>query len=143
MIILGPLLKTSQSIQFILVIMERYTKLTKAILTTKSNASTDACIILKKCLKNYGIPTKLITDSGPQLVSKFFVSVYFTPRIDGITTSRYCLLTSCQVERFNTSPTMQRCHYISEHQIDWAPKLVILSVHLHRTGVQVSQSVHF
>lgn len=62
------------------------TKLTKAILTTKSNATTAARIFLGRLVANYGILFKLPSDNSPQLVSRFFVAVCGLPRMNTIGT---------------------------------------------------------
>lgn len=48
MVILGPLLRSKQSGQFAVVMTDRYTRLTKAIPTTKINTTKEAFIFLEQ-----------------------------------------------------------------------------------------------
>lgn len=73
--VLGPLPKTMQGNQFVVLMTDRYTKLTKATLTTKANATTVTSIFFENRVANYGTPSELLTDNGLRLVSKIFVAL--------------------------------------------------------------------
>lgn len=70
--ILGFLPKTEQGNKFVVVITYSYSKLTKAIPTTKRNNTTVARIILEHRVANYSMPSKPPTEDGSQFVSKTF-----------------------------------------------------------------------
>lgn len=70
--ILGPLRKSKQDNQFVVVMTDRYTNLTKPIQTTNTNANTVARIFIEYWVASFGIPYKVVTDNGPQFVAKFF-----------------------------------------------------------------------
>lgn len=61
--ILGPILTKVN--QFVVVMTDRFRKLTKAKATTKSNAATPARISFANLVTNYDIVSKLLTDNGP------------------------------------------------------------------------------
>lgn len=84
--IFGPLPKTKQGSQFVVVITDRYTKRTKAIPTTK-NATTVARILLEHWVAYYAITSKLLTDNGSQIVSEIRVVMCGTLGVDNISTS--------------------------------------------------------
>lgn len=68
-------MKRKQGSQFVVIMLERCTKLSTEIFTTKTNGTTIDRIILEHSVANYGIPTQLFTKNGSQLVSKLFVAV--------------------------------------------------------------------
>lgn len=70
--ILGPLPKMSHANPIIVVIMDRYSKLTRAILTPKPTAIYFPIIFLDHWVMPYGITTFVLIHNGPQFVSKFF-----------------------------------------------------------------------
>lgn len=75
MAILGPIPKTKEGIQLLVVMTEKYKKLIRAVPVEKSSATTVARIILVHQVTNYSFPSKLLNDNGPQFVSKLFVAV--------------------------------------------------------------------
>lgn len=87
--ILRPLPRTKQAIQFVLVIMNRYTKPTKLIRTTERSASTTAFFCPEHWVASYRISSKMLTDHGPQFVSRCFVADCITFNVHSITTAAY------------------------------------------------------
>lgn len=53
--ILGPLLKTKHGNQFVTPMTDRYTKLTRAISTKKTNDTAVSRIFFEHCVANFGI----------------------------------------------------------------------------------------
>lgn len=70
--ILEPLPKMKTSKRFIVVGTERFTKLTKATMTTKKTTNTVGTIFINDWIASFGIPLKVLTDNHPQFTSKFF-----------------------------------------------------------------------
>ena len=73
--ILGPLTLTDQGNRFLLVVTDRFSKLTRAY----PLATTTAEVVAKTFFDGwvaagYGIPQVLLTDNGTQFVAKFFQS---------------------------------------------------------------------
>lgn len=52
-----------------MVMTDRYTMLTKAILAQKTNATAVAIIFLDHVVENFGISSKLLNNNGPQFVA--------------------------------------------------------------------------
>lgn len=73
--ILELLPRTKIGNQFVVVMTNRFSKLTEAIWTTKTTATTVATIFINDWVANYGIPSKIMTDNSPQLTSKFFQEI--------------------------------------------------------------------
>lgn len=73
--ILERLSMTTQRSQFVVVMADHYSKLTKAIPTAKINATTVTRIFLKHWVASYGIPFNLLNYNSHQLLSMFFEAV--------------------------------------------------------------------
>lgn len=70
--IMGPLPKTYDCNQFLLVITDRYSKINRAILITNKMVPHMAGKFLDNWVMPYGIPTYMFTDNGPQFEGKCF-----------------------------------------------------------------------
>lgn len=73
--ILRPLPKTKTASKIIAVIIDRYPKLARAILTGKTRATKEARILVEGWVVPYNILNRLLTDDGPQFSEKFFNAV--------------------------------------------------------------------
>lgn len=78
--ILGPPSQSKQGNMFVLVAIGRYTKLSKAIPTSTKTATTLARTFLEQCASNYGIPSVLLTNKGPQISLSFRVTLQYATR---------------------------------------------------------------
>lgn len=67
--ILGPLSQTEGEKQYVFIITDRNSKLTRAILTTKTSTSYVPTIIFDDWIIPYNIPSFLLIDNGPQFVA--------------------------------------------------------------------------
>lgn len=99
----GLLPETKPVSQFGVVTTYHYTELTKAILTTELNATTMALTSLEHLMANYGIPSKLLNNNGPQIVAKFFVALCSTLRVIIVTITGCLPYISAQAERFSST----------------------------------------
>lgn len=73
--ILGSLLKTSTGNRFVVVITDRYSKLTRAVPTKTNTAPQIVTIFMGNWAMPYGIPEFHLTDNGAQFFGKFFNSM--------------------------------------------------------------------
>lgn len=119
--------------------LDRYTKLAKGVPTTKTRTITDACIFSEHWVSNYGIPSKLLANNGPQFVSKIFVAVCSILKGNNITTAEYHPQSNGQAERFYSTLISRLCHYLSENQTDWGTYLLLLT---YTYNVQVHNSIN-
>jgi transposase InsO family protein len=88
--ILGPLTKKDKGNRFLLMVSDRFSKLTRA----HPLASTTAEIVAKTIFDGwvaagYGIPQVLMTDNGTKFVSKFFQSFCRILGVKQVFTSAY------------------------------------------------------
>ena len=99
--ILGPLPKTEHGNRFLLVITDRFSKLTRTVPLRTITALVVAKAFCDAWVFSYGPPHYLLTDNGTQFNAKFFLAVCRELGIAKIFTTAYHPQTNGQVERFN------------------------------------------
>ena len=117
--LLGPLPKTKSGHVYVLVITDRFSKLTRAIPLGSTTASSVAKAFLEHWVYVYGVPNYLLTDNGPQFAAKFFDTVCGMLGVKHFFTTAYHPQTNGQAERFNKTILDRIRHYVVEHQADW------------------------
>ena len=117
--ILGPLTTTKRKMRFMLVITDRFTKLTQVVPLRTITALNVANAFVEHWVFKYGPPETLISDNGSQFASKFFQSVCECLGIANVFTSTYHPQTNGQVERYNRTVLAMLRSYVNEHQTDW------------------------
>ena len=118
--ILGPLPKSKQGYSFILVITDRFSKLTQAVPLKAIKATDVSVALVNEWLFKYGAPKRLLSDNGSQFVSDLFSRVCDMLRVHNACTMTYHPQTNGQTERFNRTLTaMLRC-YVEDHPSDWS-----------------------
>ena len=100
--ILGPLNPASQDgNKFVLVITDRFSKLTRAIPMRTITALNVAKEFVQHWICAYGPPKYLLSDNGSQFTSKLFAFVCAQFGIKNLFTAAYHPQTNGQTERFN------------------------------------------
>jgi transposase InsO family protein len=117
--ILGPLTKTSKGYQYLLVIADRFSKLTRTIPLKTITTFEVASAFCHHWVFVYGAPRLLLSDNGTQFNSKFFQACCQILGIHQKFTTAYHPQCNGQVERFNRTILSQIRKYIGEHQNDW------------------------
>lgn len=135
--ILRPLLKTKSGNQFIEVLTDRYSKLTKVVPAALITAISLATIFVNHCLSNFCFTMTVLTDKSTKYMSKFFQPVCAMLLIALLTTKEYHPRTSGQVERYNATIVFQLRHYVLQHHEDWDGYVPPLT---YTYNVQVHQS---
>lgn len=86
---------------------------------------------------SFSISEKLSTDNGPQLLSKLFVTICSTLRVNKTTTTGYHTESNCQAEPYNSTFVLRLRQCFSDQQMDWdaylLPLLNAYNVRVHRT----------
>ena len=135
--ILGPLTKTKKGYRFLLVVTDRFTKLTQVIPLRRIDANTVAVAFVEHWILKYGPSKTLISDNGKQFASKFFQAVCSLLGLSNIFTSTYHPQTNGQVERYNRTILAMLRNYVNEHQDDWDRYATALTYsynnHVHRS----------
>ena len=100
--ILGPLERSAaDGSRYILVMTDRFSKLTKAVPLKKITAHKVAQAFLEHWCFNYGFPAMLLSDNGSQFTAALFKTVCTELGIRQLFTTAYHPQTNGQVERFN------------------------------------------
>ena len=135
--IAGPYPRTRNGNEYVVVLTDRFTKLTRAIPTRTTTASDVASIFIDYWIYSYGVPDYLLTDRGTQFMSKFFELVCSSLGVKHVATSAYRPQTNGQAERYNRTMVSRLRHYICEHQTDWddyvQPLTYAYNLQVHRT----------
>lgn len=117
--ILGPLPKSKRGYLFILVITDRFTKLTQIVPLRRITAYDVAVAFTEHWVFKYGPPKTLLSDNGSQFVAHFFQRVCRILHVENSFTTTYHPQTNGQAERFNrTLLAMLRC-YVEDHPGEW------------------------
>ena len=135
--ILGPLKKTKRNFRWILVITDRFTKLTQVISMKKVTAQHVAIAFVEHWVFKYGPPKTLLSDNGSNFASKLFQRVCGYAGIANLYTSTYHPQTNGQVERYNRTILAMLRNYINEHQDDWDQYVTALT-YAYNTSVHRS-----
>jgi transposase InsO family protein len=117
--ILGPLPRTKHRNLFLMVISDRYSKVTKTVLLRIVTALSVALAFCDHWAYVYGQPVSLLTDNGPQFTAKAFQPVCSELGIPKIFTTAYHPQTNGQVERYNRNILASLRGYVSKRQDDW------------------------
>jgi RNase H-like domain found in reverse transcriptase/Reverse transcriptase (RNA-dependent DNA polymerase)/Integrase zinc binding domain/Integrase core domain/Chromo (CHRromatin Organisation MOdifier) domain/Retroviral aspartyl protease len=117
--ILGPLPKTEHGNRFLLVITDRFSKLTRTVPLRTITAFVVAKAFCEHWVFAYGPPRHALTDNGTQFTAKFFLAVCRELGIAKVFTTAYHPQTNGQVERYNRTIVNALRGYVSERQNDW------------------------
>ena len=132
--ILGPLPKSKDGYRFILVVTDRFTKLTHAFPLKRIKADDVALMLVNEWIFKYGAPKELVSENGSQFSSLLFQEVCKLLSVYNAFTATYHPQTNGQAERFNRSLTaMLRC-YVEDHPTEW-PKYVRALCYAYNTTV--------
>ena len=119
--ILAPLPKSARGYIFMLVISDRFTKLTQVVPLKLITPYDVAVAFVEHWVFKYGAPATLLPDNGSQFVAHFFRRVCNILPVHSIFTTTYHPQTNGQVERFNrTLAAMLRC-YVENNPGIWCP----------------------
>ena len=117
--ILGPLPRTKSGKRFLLVITDRYTKLTQVAALRSITAYHVAVAFCETWVFKYGPPATLLSDNGKQFTSRFFQSVCQLLGLSNVFVSAYHPQANGQTERYNRTILAMLRNYINDNQDDW------------------------
>ena len=117
--IFGPLLRTSRGNEYLLMITDRYSKLSKAVPMKTVSAAAVATAFTDEWALTYGPPTDILADNGGAFNSKFFTSVCTILNVRNKFTTTYHPKTNGQVERYNRTFKAALKSYLDDHPRDW------------------------
>jgi Integrase zinc binding domain len=111
--ILGPLPKTEHGNRFLLVITDRFSKLTRTVPLRTISAFVVAKAFCEHWVFVYGPPIYALTDNGAQFSAKFFLAVCRELGVSKVFTTAYHPQTNGQVERYNRTIINSLRGYVS------------------------------
>jgi len=126
--IFGPIPATKAGDPFILVITDRFSKLTKCVALRRITAISVASTIIDAWVACYGPPERILSDQGPQFMSKIFIAEMKVLGIETVRTTAYHPQTNGQVERYNRTMATQLRHYVTDDPRSWDELLTVLSM---------------
>lgn len=105
--------------RYLIVILDRFTKLVRTIPTNTISSVEIAKHLFHYCIFHCGPPVDSIADNGKQLMSKFFRDVCRTLNGHNIYSTTYHQQTNGQGERFNRTIVSALRTYIADHPKNW------------------------
>ena len=117
-------LPVSSGFDAVFVVVDRFTKQAHFIPTTSNvDAAETADMFLRHVWKLHGVPRQVISDRGPQFVSKFLKEVFRRTGIKGSTSTAYHPQTDGQTERVNQELEQYLRAFTDARQSNWADLL--------------------
>jgi len=126
--LLGPLPRTAAGNEHLLVIVDRFSKMTRAILLQRIDAETIAAAFLDHWVAAYGPPATVLSDNGPQFRFTFFQGVCSLLGVSNRYSTTYHPQTNGQVERYNRAIVSQLRTYVEDHQDRWDELVSMLTL---------------
>ena len=117
--LLGPLQKTPRGNKYLLVIVDRFTKLVRAVPMGDTKAWDLAKAFTRHWVFVYGPPKTVLTDKGTNFTSKFMLEVHRSLGIRSRMTTAYHPQTNGQTERFNRTIVSAMRKFVADHPKDW------------------------
>ena len=121
--ILCSLPKTKEGYQYILLIVDSFTKWTECFPLKTQEASEIADILYNEFITRYGAPRSIVSDRGRNFMSKLVSALCELFEIKRFHTSSYHPQTNGTVERANSTLLQTIRAYIADDQSNW-PKLL-------------------
>lgn len=118
--LLGPLPRTPEGYEYLLVMCDRFTKLTRVSPLKDITAVDVLSELLDVWVASYGIPDSILSDNGPQFASVLYQGVMKMLGVQTNFATPYHPQTNGQVERFNRTLVRQLRHYVHDHVVTWA-----------------------
>ena len=138
--ILGPLKRASTGDQYLLIISDRFSKLTRAIPLRSITALSVAKAFVNNWVVPYGAPATLLSDNGSQFTSKLFTMICSELKIRNAFTTAYHPQTNGQVERYNRTILAGLRAFVAEHPRSW-PHYAQLLTYAYNTQVHPTTGV--
>ena len=121
--ITGPHPKSSRQNQYILTIVDHFSKWAEAVPIRNHTAPTVAKALMVHVFYRYGMPDQLLTDRGTEFESELFSQLMNWLEIDKLRTTAYKPSTNGVVERFHKTLNSMLGKVVSETQRDWDDRL--------------------
>ena len=124
--ITGPHPRSSRQNQYILTLVDHFSKWAEAIPLRNHTAPTVARALMVHVFSRFGAPRQLLTDRGPEFESELFQQLMSWMEIDKLRTTAYKPSTNGVVERFHRTLNSMLGKIVSDGQRDWDEKLPLV-----------------
>jgi len=126
--IFGPIPASKKGNRFILVITDRFAKLTKCVALRRITAMSVGSAIIDAWVSSYGPPDRILSDQGPQLMLNFFIAVMKMLGIETVRTTAYHPQKNGQVEPYSCTMATQLRHYVADDPSRWDELLPVITM---------------
>jgi len=126
--VLGPLTETKTGNAFLLIIVDRFSKLVPAGPLASITAADVSSALFRDWVSVYGPSDTVLVDKGPQIASLFFQGVCGLMGIRNLYKTMYHPQTNGQVQWFNKTLVDMFMHGIEDHQDNWDELVPILAL---------------
>ena len=117
--IMGPLPKTVNDNEYIMVVGDYFTKWTEAYALKDHTAQTVAEVLIEHFICRFGVPMQIHSDQGREFESNLISELCKLLRVDKSRTTPYNPKSDGLVERFNRTVQQMLTVLINEAQDDW------------------------
>ena len=124
--ITGPHPRSSRSNQYILTLVDHFSKWGEAIPLRNHTAPTVARALMVHVFSKFGAPQQLLTDRGSEFESELFQELMRWMEIDKLRTTAYHPSCNGVVERFHRTLNSMLGKVVSESQRDWDERLPLV-----------------
>ena len=138
--ILGPLPTTTRGNQYILGMLDHFTKWVEAVPMTNQRAETVAKAFVDEVVTRHGVPGKLLTVQGRNFEADLIRQVFNLHDVKKLRTSPYHPQTDRQVERLNRTLKQILTAYVNKDHSDWDVHLP-LALFAYRNNVHSSSGI--
>ena len=117
--ITGPHPKSSRGHEYILTLIDHFTKWGEAFPIRNHTAPTVVKQLVSQVFTRFGCPKQLLSDQGPEFDSVLMTELCKSLHIDKVRTSPYKASTNGAVERFHRTLNSMLGKVVAENQRDW------------------------
>lgn len=122
--IVGPLVITDCNNRYIITAIDSFSGFGHARANPEVKTKEVVEFLEEEIFTVYGVPAKIISDNGPQFISKAFKEFIDKYNVKHILTSTYHAQSNAKDERFNGTLIKTLSPYIKENQKDWDSQLL-------------------
>ena len=124
--ITGPHPRSARSNQYILTLVNHFSKWAEVIPLPIQTAPTVARALMMHVFSKFGAPRQLLSDRGPEFESVLFSQIMSWMEIDKLRTTPYKPSTNGVVERFHRTLNSMLGKTVSDNQRDWDERLPLV-----------------
>ena len=124
--ITGPHPKSTRQNQYILTVVDHFSKWAEAIPIRNRTATVVAKALMVHVISKYGAPLQLLSDCGPEFESELFSELMKWLEIDKVRTTGYKPSTNGVCERFHRTLNAMLGKVVSDSQRDWDDRLPLV-----------------